>query len=302
MKSEPFHPQLLQFSQSGQSWDASTVNLPTAVTDSLNAGISVSAQLSRSGQDYSLFYIPASKKLLMFSHDATSLLVQVASMDLPETLDYLDVFYLGGAPYLATYAKSGSYLNLYSLNPDNSLTPVHNQYVGTGFSMMHALPYRDTTCVVLYNGSTGECVKYQMAVPPYAGLSLTQVWSDVWAKTWGHFTFFEFGGENFFLKINQQHGKVNIDHFMDDPDEGSHPVLSQDAGNALLNSAVLAGFQGPEGQAYFVNYQYNGSLTINSIYPNCLGWWTLHTSTVASGGSVLHPLSIDGKDYLLILD
>ncbi len=300
--SKPCSPQLLHFSESGTSREITPVSLPSILHASLKGGVSVSATLSRNGNDFSLLYFPASKTLQMFSHDTQAILVPVASMELPQTLDYLEVFYLGGIPYLVTYAKADSDLNFYCLNADNSLTQVHNQYVGMGFSMMHVLPYRDTTCVVLYNGNTGECVKYQIAVPPYAGLSLTKVWSDVWAKTWGHFTFFQFGGENFFLKINQQHEKVNIDHFMDDADEGSHPVLSQDAANDMLNSAVIAGFQGQQGQAYFVNYQYNGSLTLNSIYPNALGWWTLDSATVDSGGSVLHPFSINGSDYLLIVD
>lgn len=302
MTSEPFKPQLLQLVQSENDWSIVSAALPASLLEALGQGIATSAVLSRDSVDYSLFYVAASKKLLMFSHDPQALLTPVAAVSVPEALDYLDVFYLGGAPYIATYAKASSYLNLYRLNADNSLTPVHNQYVGSGFTMMHVLPYRDTTCVVLYNGTTGDCVKYQLAVPPYDGLSLTQVWSDVWAKTWGHFTFFEFGGENFFLKINQQHEKVNIDHFMDDPDEGSHPVLSKDADNSLLSSSVLAGFQGPEGQAYFLNYQYNGSLSLNSIYPNCLGWWPLASQTVSTGGTVLHPFTTAAANYLLILN
>ncbi|MEK9711114.1 MAG: hypothetical protein VW258_00965, partial [Thalassolituus sp.] len=160
---------------------------------------------------------------------------------------------------------------------------------------------RDPICVVLMNGTTGDSTTAPISLPPYDGLSLTQVWSDSWAKTWGHFTFFRFGGENFFLKINQQHEKINIDHFMDDPNEGSHPVLSKNACNTLLNASVLTGFSGPQGQAYFMVYQDSGSISLNSIYPNCMGWWTLTSGQTEANAQVLHPITINEKTYLIAI-
>jgi len=49
-------------------------------------------------------------------------------------------------------------------------------------------------------------------------------WTKEWAQGWTRFAFFKMGGENFFLKTNPPHKNVNIDHMVDNPAEGSHPV------------------------------------------------------------------------------
>lgn len=287
-------------------WTFNPVELSAQVLAAIPADTSASATLSMaaagSNTEYSLFYSPSANSISVCKQSTGTILEATSTINIDEPLDTMDVFYLGGLPYLSTYASDSSYLNLYRINEDFTLRQVRNQYVGSGFTMMHVLPYRDTSCVVLYNGTTGDCVKYQISVPPYDGLSLTQVWSDSWAKTWGHFTFFGFGGENFFLKINQQHEKVNIDHFMDDPDEGSHPVLSKNASHSLLNAAAISGFQGSEGQAYFLIYQSDGSLSLNSIYPNCLGWWSLGSTQTADNAKTLHTMTIANTPYLLLLN
>ena len=283
-------------------WGITTATLPSDIAQAIPKDTSATARLTINGISCSLFYSPSQGSISFIEEsDSQPLSKLLSNSAVDQALTTMDVFYLGGQAYLATYDTASSYLNLYRISADYSLSSVRNQYVGEGFTMMHVLPYRDTTCVVLYNGSTGACVKYQISVPPYDGLSLQEVWSDVWAKTWGHFTFFAFGGENFFLKINQQHEKVNIDHFMDDPDEGSHPVLSENASQSMLNAASLVGFQGKQGQSYFFVYENNGSLSLNSIYPNCLGWWPLtHTQTIADAGC-LHAIPSKNSNWLLLL-
>lgn len=283
------------------SWAINPVTLSPKAASSIPTDTKAAARLTLNNVNYSLFYSPSAQSVTVCEETADTILAATGTAPVKEALDTMDVFYLGNQAYLATYSTSGSYLNMYRINDDFTLTSIHNQYVGSGFTMMHILPYRDTSCAVLYNGTTGDCVKYQISVPPYDGLSLTQVWSDSWAKTWGHFTFFRFGGENFFLKINQQHEKINIDHFMDDPDEGSHPVLSKNACNTLLNASVITGFQGDQGQAYFVVCQNNGSISLNSIYPNCLGWWALTSGQTETDVQVLHPLTINEKTYLIAI-
>ncbi len=297
---EPYQPELLKYSQSGKGMEASSLPLSAAAAEILSSGVSVSAQLSLNGNSVSIFYFPTRKTLHLFQHDAEIPLQPIDSIAIAEPLDYLDVFYLSEIPYIATYAKVGNQLNIYRLNSD-SLTFVQSHYVGPGFSLMKVLQYRDCSSVLLYNGNTGECVKYQITVPPYAGLCLTKTWSDFWERTWGHFAFFSFGGENFFLNINQQYEKTMLSHCSGDSRQGTFPVMTQKAGNTLLNSAIIQGFQGTEGQAYFVNYQYNGGLTLYSIYPDCKGWWTLNSTTVASGAAVLHPFRTSDADYLLIM-
>lgn len=291
-----------QANSDNTQWSIVPAELPQDIAQAIPSDTSATARLTIDGVSSSLFYSP-SKATISFIEESESqpLSKLLSNSSVDQTLTSMDVFYLGGQPYLATYDTDSSYLNLYRIAADYRLSSVHNQYVGSGYTMMHVLPYRDTTCVVLYNGTSGDCVKYQVSVPPYDGLSLQEVWSDSWAKTWGHFTFFDFGGENFFLKINQQHEKVNIDHFMDDPDEGSHPVLSQNASQSMLNARSLSGFEGAEGQAYFFVYENNGDLSLNSIYPNCLGWWPLsNTQTIANAGC-LHSISNGTSTWLLLL-
>lgn len=292
--------QLFAIENTNDNWNIAALALPEKTLQSLPLTVNFSAKLTLEDTLYTLLYSATSNTLSVFGHDTTDYLVATAAIEMPKSLDMLDVFYLGGMPYLVTYASDGNYLNFYRYNSDHTLDAVHNMYIGTGLTMVKALAYRDISFIVAYNGTTGDCTKYQVTLPPYNGLSVLETWSDSWAKTWGHFNFFQFGGENFFLKANQTHEKVNIDHFMDDPDEGSHPVLSQPASSAMLNAQAISIFQGNEGQAYFLVYESNGSLSLNSIYPNCLGWWELTTTTATSSGKLLQPLTINNQSYLLI--
>jgi len=58
-------------------------------------------------------------------------------------------------------------------------------------------------------------------------LQTMNVWSWVWAHGWTHFAFFQFGGENFFFKINVAFPNVNIDHLSLDPNQRSNEVCTQ---------------------------------------------------------------------------
>lgn len=292
--------QCLAIQNTNNQWSMVAQPLPEKTLQSLPKAVTASAELSSDNTQYTLLYSATTQTLSVFCNDATEYLIATASIAMPQPLDILNVFYLGGMPYLVTYASDGSYVNFYRYNSDHTVDAVHNLYVGSGLTMVKALAYRDISFIVAYNGTTGDCTKYQITMPPYDGLSVQETWSDSWAKTWGHFNFFQFGGENFFLKANQDHKKVNIDHFMDDPDEGSHPVLSEDATSAMLNAKAITMFQGGEGQAYFLVYQNDGSLALNNIYPNGLGWWALADTSVAGNGNTLQTLQINNQTYLLI--
>ncbi len=292
--------QFLAIQNNNNHWSITTQALPEKTLQALPKAVTASAELSTRENHYTLLYSATTQTLSVFGNDTTEYLVAVAAIKMPNPLDILNVFYLGGMPYLVTYANDGKYLNFYRYNSDHTVSALHNLYVGEGLTMVKALPYRDISFLVAYNGTTGDCTKYQISLPPYDGLSVLETWSASWAKTWGHFNFFQFGGENFFLKANQDHKKVNIDHFMDDPDEGSHPVLSQDATSAMLNAQAISIYQGSEGQAYFLVYQSSGNLTLSSIYPNCLGWWELTNTSVAGSGQTLQPILVNDQPFLLI--
>ena len=99
------------------------------------------------------------------------------------------------------------------------------------------MAYRNSVYIVMYAFDTGKYKKYQLFTPANTALYPTVDLVRHLGQTWTRFAFFQFGGENFFIKTNLAHKKVNIDHFMDDANEGSHPVLNTPAPTDMLNAS-----------------------------------------------------------------
>jgi hypothetical protein len=122
-------------------------------------------------------------------------------------------------------------------------------------------------------------------MPPLFALA---VWSHQWAKGWTRFAFFQFGGENFFLKTNTVKPNVNIDHVVDGLAGGTVEVATNmnlpDAQQVDIVRSMTVG----HGDPYFVAYKKNGTAALYRFYSDCQGWTNaLSLATVEDAGHVL---------------
>lgn len=197
-----------------------------------------------------------------------------------------------GSSGIITFLKitSGFKLNsLYSLN------------VGEAITTLKTMVYRNVWLLVAYNMETGDVNKYEVTVDSSSNsVSATKVWNAAWAKGWTRFSFFQLGAENFFIKTNMNYNKVNIDHFMDDADEGSHPVMNIIAPAQMVGLNNVNAFIDPKGFPYFVTYRINGEMTFNRIYGNCLGWDIKNQLNTDANLNLMLALNIESNNCLLI--
>ncbi|MDI5936343.1 hypothetical protein [Halomonas kalidii] len=186
----------------------------------------------------------------------------------------LSSFLLGGQLHLLAYTRDEGILDFFRVTATDfqHLYRYQRTYgdTTTGFTTVHAFGYRDRCLFMGYNADTGASRLYGIQVPPQAPLSISQLWQSDWAKGWQDFCFFQLGGENFFFKHNPTYKAVNIDHYMDDPAQGSHPVgtglpLPQETSAA----ATLALQEGPGFAGYRAD---SGQLTVNRFHSDCQGW------------------------------
>ncbi|KPQ20805.1 hypothetical protein [Halomonas sp. HL-93] len=217
----------------------------------------------------------------------------------------LSPFLLGGQPHLLAYTRDEGILDFFRVTDTDfqHLYRYQRTYGDTtaGFTTVHAFGYRDQCLFMGYNADTGTSRIYGVQVPPEAPLSIRKLWQGEWAKGWQNFCFFQFGGENFFFKHNPTYKAVNIDHYMDDPVEGSHPVgtglpLPQETSAA----ATLALLEGPGFAGYRAD---NGQLVVNRFHSDCQGWQQQAQVQAGRGYSHLITLSFDdGKSLLALYD
>lgn len=215
----------------------------------------------------------------------------------------LSPFLLGGQLHLLAYTRDEGILDFFRVTATDfqHLYRYQRTYgdTTTGFTTVHAFGYRDRCLFMGYNADTGASRLYGIQVPPLAPLSISQLWQSDWAKGWRDFCFFQLGGENFFFKHNPTYQAVNIDHYMDDPAQGSHPVgtglpLPQETSAA----ATLALQEGPGFTGYRAD---NGQLTVNRFHSDCQGWQ--QQAEVQAGRGYSHLLAIpcgDGKSLLAL--
>ncbi len=287
--------QLLQVIHGDNPPELIPITLNPSQLAELPKTIDVSTTFTQAGASYWAIYSSASQTLSVYSvsiSDNTAFTL-VTSTKLEHPVSNLQAFKVGGEPFLLTYDAKDEYLHALQLK-NSSLNPVYNGYVGNGYTTVAPMAYRNSNYVVLYNSETGAVAKYQWLVPSDKPLYAEKVWSDTWAKQWVRFAFFQMGGENFFIKTNMEHKKVNIDHFMDDPAEGSHPVLNENASSAMLTNNAVVTLSDTRGTPYFVTYHDSGEVTVNEIFASALGWEErikgnfikqAHTMTALSQGS-----------------
>ncbi|MCE8034450.1 hypothetical protein EKK97_13165 [Billgrantia tianxiuensis] len=215
----------------------------------------------------------------------------------------LSPFWLGGQLHLLAYTRDGGILDFFRVSATDlqHLYRYQRTYGDTtiGFTTVHAFGYRDRCLFMGYNSNTGTSRIYGIQVPPQAPLSISLLWQSEWAKGWQDFCFFQLGGENFFFKHNPAYQAVNIDHYMDDPAQGSHPVgtglpLPQETSAA----ATLTLQEGPGFAGYRAD---NGLLTVNRFHSDCQGWQ--QQAQLQAGRDYSHLLAIPcggGKSLLAL--
>ena len=205
------------------------------------------------------------------------------------------------APLCLAYDSTSGKLSVIDIAPNTELRTVSASDIGAGATTLATFTYRKHLFFIAYNKENGHVAKYQITVnaSPYS-VSIRKVWSDRWAQEWTRFSFFQLGAENFFIKTNIKYNKVNIDHFMDDPGEGSHPVLNIDAPAQMVGVNNVTTFAGAKGFPYFATYRSNGEMTFNRIYGNCQGWDTLLQMTTSPGKKLMLTLEINNKNYLML--
>ncbi|MGH1427825.1 MAG: hypothetical protein ACRBEE_07785 [Arenicella sp.] len=262
---------------------------------------SVSCSFEYQKSSYSAFYNAAKTRVEIYENTAKTghFFVQKNNTSVTDAIDFLDAFTLGGNVYFSAYSTSGEYINFYALQGDLSLTKVYGGYIGSGYTMIKPLEYRNSVFFLAYNHTKGSVSKYQIMATSQHPIYINETWSDTWAKQWMRFAFFQFGGENFFIKTNMLHKKVNIDHLMDDLIEGSHPVLNEAAPSYMQTAVDVKTFSDNDGNAFFAVAQPGGDISVNQVHPNCLGWTEQCSASLTAASSML-PYQVEGKQYLLV--
>lgn len=209
---------------------------------------------------------------------------------------------VGGSPYLFGYsAKTGSFC-FYSIATDLTLQLVYKFNISygavtSGFTTIHPYSYKELMLILAYNKTNGDAGIYRIQVPADEPLSVERVWTDEWAKGWKKFGFFKLGGENFFIKSNADHkNTVFIDHLVDDPKQGSHPV-----GRHLgeMNPVALTTITVDE-LACFATLDNSGQLTLNRFRDDCQGWVPAGSLPIGNDGKQLVSLSSKSGSYMLV--
>lgn len=225
-------------------------------------------------------------------------------------LDIVEPFVIGNHPHLLCYAAENGTFEIYALGDELSVSRPYkfSRYrepgLSQGFTTLKSFTCLDQVVFLGYNGNDGHVAMYTLAVtassatdiPP---LRMKPVWSHYWAKGWTRFAFFQFGGENFFLKTNTWKPNVNIDHVLDDL-SGAVPVGTYlDLKNAQELTLVQS-FKLQNGDPHFLTYQNDGEITLNRLNSDCLGWTTVASFKSKPNATQAIPIHIEDKMLLFI--
>ncbi len=272
--------------------------------NSLPTGVSAVASFQLNGETYFTTFDASSDTATTFQafdEKSGKFFTQVATQKNDLGCAIVEPFYLAGRPMLICYDGTKSeYADFIQIGDDFSLTKVYSAKIGEGNTTVKPFAWRFGLFFIAYNMNTGDVAKYQLSVPSSQALYSETVWTDSWAQGWTRFSFFQMGGENFFIKTNVKYNKVNVDHFMDGADEPSHPVLNIDAPDQMRGLTAVAAFTDAKGFPYFATYRNTGEMTFNGIYGSILGWNVDGNGTASKDLNVLNALTIKDQNYILV--
>lgn len=229
--------------------------------------------------------------------------------------DMLNVFTLGNQTYLSVYAAEKGIFQIYAVNADLSLSRPYEFYrnhelaLTQDFSTLAFFTQFGQVVALGYREDTGYVAAYTVSIVATSTdgilpLLMTPVWSHAWAPGWTRFAFFQFGGEQFFLKTNVKKLNVNIDHVLDTLSAGTAEVgtlLQKQLPDALKLTNVaplLLNAVDP----WFVTYiESNGDATLNRIHSDCLGWTQGASFTAPTIRATVTPVVVGGKTFLIFI-
>ena len=229
--------------------------------------------------------------------------------------DILNIFTLGDKPHLTTYTEKDGTFTTYGVRDDLSLSKPyvfyrsHELAISKGFSTVKFFTQLGQVVFLGYNKTTGYVAMYTASITPVSPgpgelpLVMLPIWSHPWAPSWVRFAFFQFGGENFFLKTNignPQNINVNIDHVMDILTAGTAEVGT---GLQLAKALDLTNVE-PftlRGDPYFAAYlSGTGELTLYRFHSDCRGWTAVARCDAPTGASVMTPIAVSDSEAVLV--
>ncbi len=282
-----------------------------ASTDDLNKYASLSS-LTVKGQAYLFGYNPSSDRLDIYQFSNVSPWVRKvpAQPKVGSGLDIIEPFVIGNRPHLMCYTAKNGTFDLFALDDEFSVSKPsrfyrsHEPGLTQGFTTIKPFACFGQVVFLGYNGENGHVAMYTLAVIPTSPddtppLRMSAVWSHQWAKGWTRFAFFQFGGENFFLKTNTWKPNVNIDHVLDNLSGTVQVGTNLDLKNAQQLEIVQP--VNPENRdPYFVTYEKSGEVTLNRFNGNCLGWITVASFKSKENATQVIPIEVNGSMYFLV--
>jgi len=228
--------------------------------------------------------------------------------------DILKPFVIGGQQHLIAYRAQQGELSFHRVNPNLTLSKPYQYHrlrspgLTTGWTLLQPLTYMNMVYYVTYDIKSGAVEMFNVHVtatseedvPP---LQTLNVWSWTWAHGWTHFAFFEFGGENFFFKINVDTPNVNIDHLNLDPNLRSNEVCTQQGKQLPENQdpgLMVRSFSMLNGSPYLMAYlPAEGKTTCFRVNSDCRGWTQVAQAKTVADSSDIVTYRIGDRSFAL---
>lgn len=303
--------------QQTDKWN--TVNVKeVAKPTTLKSGYASLTTVNVDGKTYLIGYSPTNAFLDFYEFTGSAPWIKAVSTkaQVGKGWDIIIPFTNGNEPYVACYTAKKGVFKLFSINNNLATSPQsyeffrnHEPSLTQGFATVKTFTLFGNVIFLGYNFDNGYVATYSLSVtatspPGMPPLLLTPTWAHKWAPGWTRFAFFQFGGENFFLKTNTDKPNVNIDHILDYLPNGTTEVATN-MNDALKDAQSLNNVEpitlGSGNDPYFVTYmKKGGQMTLNRFHSDCMGWTTVATLTTKTGATQVVPLTA-GKDSFLLV-
>jgi hypothetical protein len=286
--------------------------LPSYTLESITTELVSTTAAALRGEYHLLLYPRTTKEVttLRVSSDGTEIAETGVPLSVGAGWDYVESFILGNQLHIMAYQKAKGIFSFFPILPDLTCAAPyrffrnHDPGVTAGFATVRTFVAQGGLVYLGYNAQTGDVAMYTLfvtatsppGVPPLASLC---VWSHKWAPGWVRFAFFQWAGENFFLKTNVKKPNVNIDHVCDTLSNGTVEVGSQLQLKDAQELSIVEPFTSQTASPYFVTYKPDGRTTVNRFHGDGLGWTTVGESETVAGATHIVPIKTSAKQLFL---